>query len=118
MDTISISKLKCYCIIGTNYNERLEKQEILIDIELFGNFKDKNSKDSVEYTLNYSTLSNEVLNYVKQSNHYLIETLAEEISNICLKYNLIRKVKVEVHKPQALKNALNVSIKIERIKNL
>ena len=41
MDIISIKKLKSYCIIGVNDNERSDKQEILIDIELFGNFKNK-----------------------------------------------------------------------------
>lgn len=114
MDIISINKLKSYCIIGVNEKERLQKQEIFVDIELFGNFKNKSMEDSIEQTLNYSTVSNEVVNYVNSSKHYLIETLAEEISIICLKYRLVKKVKIEVHKPKALKNASNVSIKIER----
>jgi len=116
MDIISIKKLKSYCIIGVNDNERSNKQEILIDIELFGNFKNKKNNDSIEHTLNYSTVSNEVLSYVNNSKHHLIETLAEEISIICLKFDLVKKVLIEVHKPKALKNASNVSIKIERNK--
>jgi|TARA_B100002003_G_scaffold224734_1_gene230282 FolB domain-containing protein len=116
MDIISINKLKSYCIIGINEKERLKKQEIFVDIELFGNFKNKSSQDSIEHTLNYSTVSNEVLSYVNNSKHFLIETVAEEISKICLKYRQVKKVTIEVHKPKALKNASNVSIKIERNK--
>ena len=41
MDIISINKLKSYCIIGVNEKERLQKQKIFVDIELFGNFKNK-----------------------------------------------------------------------------
>ena len=74
IDIISINKLKSYCIIGVNENERFKKQEIFVDIELFGNFKNKSSKDSIEYTLNYSTVSKEVLSYVNNSKHHLIET--------------------------------------------
>ena len=116
MDIIYINKLKSCCIIGVNKGERLKKQEIFVDIELFGNFKNKNSKDSIEHTLNYSTVSNEVLSYVNNSKHYLIETLAEEISKICLKNRQVKKVTIEVHKPKALTNASNVSIKIARNK--
>ena len=116
MDIISIKNLKSNCIIGINEDERLNKQEILIDIELFGNFNNKNSNDSIENTLNYSTVSKEVLSYVNNSKHHLIETLAEKISIICLKFILVKKVLIEVHEPKALKNASNVSIKIERNK--
>ena len=116
MDIISINKLKSSCIIGVNEKERLKKQEIFVDIELFGNFKNKSSQDSIAHTLNYSTVSNEVFNYVHSSKHYLIETVAEEISKICLKHKQVKKVTIEVHKPKALKNASNVSIKIERNK--
>ncbi len=116
MDINSIKNIKSNCIIGINEDERLNKQEILIDIELFGNFNNKNSNDSIENTLNYSTVSKEVLSYVNNSKHHLIETLAEKISIICLKFILVKKVLIEVHKPKALKNASNVSIKIERNK--
>ena len=114
MDIISITKLRSNCIIGINDCERSVKQEILIDIELFGYFKNQNNKDSIESTINYETLSNAVSSYVKNSNHYLIETLAEKISDICLTYKLVKKVKIVVSKPNALSKASNVSITIER----
>ena len=57
-----------------------------------------------------------MLSYVNNSKHHLIETLAEKISEICLKHDQVNKVVIEVHKPKALKKASNVSIKIERNK--
>lgn len=58
-------------------------------------------QDDINNTVNYVTLSRAVVEYVRQNQFNLIETLAEGLCELLLTYKSVRHVKVCVHKPCA-----------------
>ena len=51
---------------------------------------------------------------MKNSRFFLLETLAEEVADLCLERFSLPEVGVSVHKPGALRSAENVGITIRR----
>jgi FolB domain-containing protein len=64
--------------------------------------------------VNYRTLTKRVIARVEQSEFRLIERLAEEIASLCLEEPGVKRVRVAVAKPGALRFARSVGIAIER----
>jgi FolB domain-containing protein len=114
MDKIHIRDLRVFCIIGTNPHERVEIQEVCINITMECNYADACKSDSIEDTVNYKTLKDELVEFVSASKFFLLEKLAEEIAQRCLARERVNSVKVCVDKPGALTGARSVAIEIER----
>lgn len=117
MDRIRIKDLLLRCIVGINDWERKEKQDILINVEIFIDLKKASSKDDISLTLDYKKLKKEIVEYVEKSSPYLIEKIAGDIAFICISYEQVKKVVVEVDKPYALRFARSVSVVLEREKS-
>jgi FolB domain-containing protein len=114
MDKILIKDLLLRCIIGINKEERREKQDILINIEMSLTFPDASNKDDIAETVDYKKINKKIIAMVENSKFFLVETLAEKIAQICLENVKIRKVKVSVEKPGALRFARSVGVEITR----
>lgn len=117
MDKIIISKLKINTVIGTLPEERLKKQTLLLNLELSLSLEKAGKSDVLSDTVDYSQIESEIVAAAEQANFRLLERLAQEIADICLKRKLISRVKVEVVKPGALKHSENVAVCIERDNN-
>lgn len=117
MDRIRIKDLLLRCVVGINDWERKEKQDVLINVELFVDLKKASSKDDISLTLDYKKLKKEIVEYVEKSSPYLIEKIAGDVALICINYEQVRKVVVEVDKPYALRFARSVSVVLEREKS-
>lgn len=113
LEKIFIKGLNLRTIIGTNPEERIEKQDISIDITLWLNLKDAIEKDDLSLTLNYKKLKKKIIDMVERSSYHLIEALAYNIGKICLEEEKVMKVKVKVEKPGALRYAKVVGVEIE-----
>ncbi len=113
-DKILIKDLLLRCIIGVNDYERKEKQDILINIVMWTDLSEGEKTDDIKKTLNYRDVNNEIVRLVERSKFFLVETLAETIAQICLRYDKIKKVKVTVEKPGALRFARSVGVEITR----
>ncbi|MFW2331615.1 MAG: dihydroneopterin aldolase, partial [Nitrospinota bacterium] len=113
-DMIKIEQLSAYCLIGIFDWERQVKQKVLIDIVLFSDIKNATQNDDIKYTANYKKITQAVLKEVENSEFYLIETLAEHLTSVILKYDNVNKVKITVSKPGAVKFTENVSVEIVR----
>ena len=119
MDKITIKDASFLCNIGTTPQERIKKQEILIDIEMFSDFRKTIKKDNIDYALNYSKVHDSLKNVVEKNKYSLIETMAENIAKQILNKFSIKKILVRVKKPAALstKNVKYVAVEIAREKN-
>jgi FolB domain-containing protein len=113
-DKIYIRDLKVQCIIGTNPHERVEEQEVCINIMMDCDYRAACISDSIEDTVNYKTLKDELVTFVGASDFFLIEKLAEEIASRCLAREHVSRVVVSVDKPGALTGARSVAVEIER----
>jgi FolB domain-containing protein len=114
LDCIRISDLRARTILGINEWEREQKQDVSISIALHADLSAACTSDRVEDTINYKAIKTAVLNAVETSMFFLIEKMAEEIAQICLKDPRVERADVTVDKLGALRFASSVSVDISR----
>ena len=113
-DKILIKDLLLRCIIGINDSERKEKQNVLINITLWSDFNEATKNDDIHKTVDYKEINKNIIKLVENSNYFLVETLAEKIAEACLQYEKVKKVKVTVEKPGALRFTRSVGVEVVR----
>ena len=116
MDKIIIRDAQFNCNIGVSERERNIKQKIILDIEMFLDIRKTARTDNIENTVNYSEICLKIKKVLDIKKFKLIETLAENISSEILKDKKIKKIKLRVKKPMALKKygASFAAVEIER----
>jgi FolB domain-containing protein len=112
-DRIEIRDLLVRGILGVNDWERQQEQDILVNLTLFVDLAAAGASDSLEDTVNYRTLTKQVIAHVQSSQRYTVEALAEDLARIALQPP-VRRVRVRVEKPGALRFARSVGVEIER----
>lgn len=113
-DTIFINNLRLRGIIGINDWERKEKQDILINIKLKVDLSEAGRSDNIDDTVNYRTLTKEIIDLVENSSFFLVEKLTSTILDLCMKTENVGKAIVRVEKPMAVRFAESVGVEIER----
>ena len=113
MNRIYIRDLRVVCIIGTEPKERIEKQEICINIVLDCDFMDACKSDDLHDTVDYKSLKNEIVEFVAGSEFMLLEKLAAEVAAICRRPERVKRAKVCIDKPGALTGARSVAVEVE-----
>jgi FolB domain-containing protein len=113
-DQIEIRDLLLRGIIGINDWEREKKQDILINITLFGDLAPAGESDRIEDTINYRTLTKAVIEHVESVGRFTVEALAADIARLCLETPGVERARVRVEKPGALRFARSVGVCIER----
>ncbi len=113
-DQIHIKDLLLRGIIGINDWEREKEQDILINITLFGDLKAAGKSDDIEDTMNYRTITKQVIAHIDKSKRFTVEALAQDIVEICLRTQGVERARVRVEKPGALRFARSVGVEIER----
>ena len=108
---LRIKNLRLRTIIGINDWERVEKQDVVINLELELDGIRAMETDRIEDTVNYKSLTKRVISEVEKSEFYLIEKMAEHILQVVLEDPKIKKATVEVDKPGALRFADSVSVR-------
>ena len=114
LDEIFIQDLEAYCVIGANDWERLVKQRLLIELRLTVDTTPAIESDQLEDSVNYRTISKQVVEIVEGSSFHLVESLAQKISDYCLSDKRVKRVTVVINKPGALREAGNVGIRVTR----
>ncbi len=113
-DKILIKDLLLRGILGLNDRERKEKQDILINLEVFLDTRAAGRSDRVEDSLNYRTLTKAIVAHVEASSHYLVESLAAAVARIVIiDYGAERAI-VRVEKVEALRFTSSVGVEIDR----
>lgn len=101
-------------IIGVNPEERINRQDVLINVVCYTNTRKAGNSDDIKDALDYRNIHVPIAHLVENSKFFLIERMAEEIANLCLVEKEVRKVRVTVEKPGALPLGRSVGITIER----
>jgi len=113
-DRIYIRDLLCDCIIGTNPDERVRKQRVVVNLVMECDLSRGGQSDDLADTLNYVTVKNEILEMIEHSSYQLLEGMSERIAGICLSYRMVSAVTVTIDKPTALTGARSVAVEIRR----
>ena len=114
MDRIHIRDLGLRCVIGVYDDERREKQDIILNIVMAGDFSDAAKSDDIADAVNYKDIKKAVIQLVETSQFHLIETLADRVARICLQHPKVMEVTVTLDKPGALRFARSVAYEITR----
>lgn len=114
MDIIFLHGLKVECVIGIWEWERRISQTLIFDLDIGFDTRFAAKSDSIEDTLSYREVAKRVSAYVVGARAKLVETLAENVAQIVLHEFGASWVKVRVNKRNAVTDATDVGVVIER----
>lgn len=117
MDKVIIKDLVARGIIGVNDWERVKPQEILINLELYGDLSDAGQTDDLEDSINYRTIAKQTLHIAETAERFTVEALAADIAEVCMAMEGVMRAVIRVEKPGAVRFAESVGVEIERQKN-
>lgn len=114
-DILFIYGLRVDTIIGIYDWEKQAEQPLFFDIELTTRLIDSAKSDEINDTVNYKTVSDDVIEWVQASRFELIETLAEQLcAHLFKRYPKIQEIALTLSKPHAVIAAQAVGLKIRR----
>jgi FolB domain-containing protein len=102
MTTLQISSIHLRPIIGVFEAERLQPQDLYLDITI--NFTRSDVVDRLDTTLDYAPIVRSLEQLAKRIQPELIETFAAAAALVCLEFKYVDWVEVAVTKPAALSN--------------
>ena len=114
LDKIHIRDLLVRTIIGINPDERINKQDIVINITMFTNQKAAAASDDFNLTVDYKSVKLAVMALVEQSSFGLIEALSQAIADKVLSFKGVSACRITLDKPGALRFARSVAVEIFR----
>jgi FolB domain-containing protein len=114
LDKIYIRDLNLRCVVGIYPEERRDKQDITLNIEMSVDLSSACSSDRIEDTVDYKSVKKRVVEIVENSSSFLIENLAQCVANSCLESPGVMAVRVTIDKPGALRFARSVAVEIFR----
>lgn len=114
-DQVLIKDLLLRGIVGINPDERVKKQDILINLVLWADTRQAAASDDIAHAVNYKTIAKAIIEHVEGGDPQLVERLAAEVARICCEVDArVQAVEVTIEKPGALRFARSVGVRIYR----
>lgn len=113
VDQIQIKDLLCRAIIGTLPEERVQKQDVIINITLFSDHTPAVSDDLAD-AIDYRDIIIPTIELVETTQFFLIEKLAFEIIKLCFTDPRVERAIVTVEKPRAVPYAASAGVTVDR----
>jgi len=115
MDRIHIRDLALSGILGINPDERVNRQEILVNATLWVDTRPAAISDDIDDAVNYRTITKRIIGHIERGEPMLVERLVAELVSLCFASDArIEEVEMTVEKPGALRHARSVGITIRR----
>jgi 7,8-dihydroneopterin aldolase/epimerase/oxygenase len=114
MDIVFIRELRIDTVIGIYDWEREIRQTVVFDLEMGADIARAAATDAIEDTLDYKAVSKRLVEFVRESEFQLVETLAERCAKIVLEEFKVPWVRLTVNKVGAVSAARDVGVVIER----
>ncbi|MCQ2378333.1 MAG: dihydroneopterin aldolase [Victivallaceae bacterium] len=112
MDKITLCGIECRVIIGTEDRERLHRQKVTVDLEMFLDLGDAGRSDRLDATVDYSAVEKAVVELAETSDFRLLEALATAIGEKTLHFGRIRACRVRVFKEAASRHGRGVAVEM------
>jgi len=116
MDKVFIKDLMVRGVIGISDRERSQPQDIIVNVIMYTDISKGSQSDNIGDCVNYRTVAKAIIAHVENVARYTVEALAQDIANVCLDTENVKKVKVTVEKPGAVRFSRSVGVEITRIK--
>ena len=114
MDRIFIRDLHCRGILGINPDERVNRQDVVVNVVLEADTRPAAASGDIADAVNYRTVAKQILELVETGEFLLVETLCDRIAGVCLADDRVTACEVTVDKPTALRFAGGVGVTIRR----
>lgn len=114
MDQIHINDLRVNAIIGVYENERVTRQQLIINVILNTDISKAAITDELSNAVDYDDLAKQITNFAQNAKFQLIETLAVKLADICLVNENVSSVIIKIEKPGAIANARSSAVVISR----
>lgn len=98
-DMIALRGLSVWGVHGVGEIEREEEQEFVVDVEVRADLSGPAGSDSVEDTIDYMGLLDQVEQIVSSESFYLLEALGQRLAGAILEHPLAESVTVVIRKP-------------------
>lgn len=108
MSIVGLQQLRIQTIVGLLPFERIQPQEIWLNITMHIDFQQCNQdgRESLDYSVDYATVATDLTQWIQQEKFKLIESIALlGCQRILEKHPLVSKCTIEVHKPEAIEDA-------------
>ena len=97
-DKVFVKNLVVLCQVGVTKEEKLKKQNIIVDIEVFCDLSHAGATDILSKSLSYSEIQEKVINAAANREYNLLESFAENLASLVLKSSIASRVVVTVKK--------------------
>ena len=114
MDTVYVHGLTVDTVIGIFDWEREIRQTVVLDVEMAVDISPSAATEDIDRTVSYKDVSDRLTQFVDQSEFLLVETMAEQIAGLILTEFAVPFVRIKLGKPDAIANACDVGVIIER----
>lgn len=111
--TIRIHNLRLRTLIGFNPDERVKKQDVVINAAVTYALGDGVFDDRVDHALNYKTITKRIIRHVEEGQFLLLEKLVADVLAICTDDASVLTASVTIDKPHALRFADSVSLTMD-----
>ena len=110
---INIQNLRLRTLIGFNPDERVKKQDVVLNIEIKYAIDSAVLQDHIEEALDYKVITKNVIKHVEQGQFLLLEKLVSDVLGIASDHPAVQYSRVTIDKPHALRFADSVSLTLE-----
>lgn len=114
VDIIFIRELRIETMIGIYDWERQIKQVVCLDLEMGTDIRKAAASDGIKDTLNYQAVAKRLLQFVGDSQFFLVETLGERIAELVMTEFEVPWLRLTLSKPGTVRGSREVGIIIER----
>jgi len=111
---VALDRLPITCIVGILPEERVNLQEIFLDVRLQVDVSEAVETEEVEFTVNYAELADELTEFVIEQRFQLIETMAARCGQLVLaNHPRVDWCEIVVNKPKAVPRAGGTWVSVE-----
>lgn len=111
---IGFENYRIKCLIGIEPHERINEQEILVDIKVEADCYLAIKTESIQKTIDYRQLAEICKDRAHQGRYQLIETYASEVLEEVMKQFKLKRAWIRVKKPAALSEADYAYVEMHR----
>jgi len=102
--------LKLRIIVGINPEERIHKQDVLINITADIDDSKVIQTKNINDTPNYRNLAKSIIDFVEKSEFHLLEILVDKVLNLVMSNDMVIRASVEIDKTTVLRYCDSVSL--------
>jgi len=101
------------CYIGVTAEERRSPQEVIADIDLFVDAAPAVRRDALDGAVDYQEIRDRLGERFRRGKFVLLETLAYRIAQTCREFPGVKRVRVRLEKPGALRGVRHCGVELE-----